>query len=318
MTPEGYPETQLEAIRYFSDPETCHTYLQVKRWPGGVKCPYCQNEELGYVQTVRLWRCRPCKKRFSVKVGTIFEASPLPLSKWLPCAWIIVNAKNSVSSCEIARSLGVTQKTAWFMLHRVRETLRVGSFEKMHGIVEADETYIGAPAKNMHKRAREERGIQRGLNQKTIVMGVLQRANDATTTRARARVVKNTQSHTLGREIRKTVQPGAELHTDAWVAYRPLDGEYVHQFVDHVVEFVRGNVHTNGIENFWCLLKRMLKGTYVHVEAGHLDSYLDEQAWRYNERKLNDGERFSTVATAFSGRRLTYKQLIARKLNLGN
>ena len=146
MTTENHPETLLEAIRHFADPVTCHDYMVGKRWPGGVACPYCGNKSLGFAPSAQLWRCAPCRKRFSVKVGTIFEDSPLPLSKWLPCVWLIVNAKNGVSSCEIARALDVTQKTAWFMLHRIREALKTGSFEKMKGVVEADETFVGGSA----------------------------------------------------------------------------------------------------------------------------------------------------------------------------
>ncbi len=313
MTTENHPETQLEAIRYFSDPEVCHEYLKAKRWPGGVTCPHCGNRELGYVATVRLWRCAPCKKRFSVKVGTIFEASPLPLSKWLPCVWLIVNAKNGVSSCEIARSLGVTQKTAWFMLHRIREALKAGSFEKMKGVVEADETFVGGSADFMHKKVKKAKGIGRGFTSKTAVMGLLEHA-DKGRSRVRAKVIKNTQKKTLKAIIDGTVETGSTLHTDAWVAYQSLGPDYIHRFVDHAVEYVRDGVHTNSLENFWCLLKRTLKGTYVHVNAEQLEAYLDEQAWRFNERKLNDGERFAVVAGAVSGKRLTYKRLTSRKL----
>ena len=313
VTTENHPTTQLEAIRYFADPAACHEYMVGKRWPKGVRCPYCNGQFLSFYANAQLWRCAPCKKRFSVKVGTIFEASPLSLSKWLPCVWILVNAKNGVSSYEIGRSLGVTQKTAWFMLHRIREALKTGSFEKMKGVVEADETLIGGRAEFMHKDKRIEKGVGRGNTDKTIVMGLLERAEKGRS-RVHPKVVKNTTRKTLHGEIRDKVEPGSELHTDAWQAYRQLGPDYAHKFVDHAVEYVRDGVHCNSLENFWCLLKRTLKGTYVHVNAAQLQAYLDEQAWRFNERKLNDGERFATVAGLVKGKRLTYKRLTSRKL----
>ncbi len=197
MNPENHPQTQIEAIRYFADSEVCHKYLRDKRWPGGVRCPYCHGAALSFYAKPLLWRCAPCKKRFSVKVGTIFEASPLPLSKWLPCVWILVNAKNGVSSCEMARSLGVTQKTAWFMLHRIREVLRTGSFEKMKGVVEADETFVGGSADFMHKAVKKKKGIGRGFTAKTAVMGLLEHGEKNGQSRVHAKLIKNTQKKTL-------------------------------------------------------------------------------------------------------------------------
>ena len=313
MTPEGCPENLLEAIRYFADAKVSHDFFVGMRWPEGVRCPFCNGSAVSFYSNRRVYRCAPCKKQFSAKVGTIFEDSPLGLDKWLPCVWLIVNAKNGVSSCEIARALDVTQKTAWFMLHRVRAALKVGNFEKMAGVVEADETFVGGSADFMHKKVKKAKGIGRGFTSKTAVMGLLEHA-DKGHSRVKAKVVKNTQKRTLKAIIDDTVKPGTTLHTDAWVAYQSLGADYVHKFVDHAVEYVRDGVHTNSLENFWCLLKRTLKGTYVHVNAAQLEAYLDEQTWRFNERKLNDGQRFAAVTKAIVGKRLTYKQLTSREL----
>ena len=316
MTPEGKPETLLEAISFFSNSQVAHDFFVGMRWAGGVRCPYCKGESVSFYANRRVYRCAPCKKQFSAKVGTLFEDSPISLEKWLPCVWLIVNAKNGVSSCEIARALGITQKSAWFMLHRVRAALKASSFEKMTGIVESDETFVGPNADFMHKKIKKAKGIGRGFTAKTCVMGLLERASEKKSSRVKAKVVKNTKTQTLKGEIDATVQKGSTLHTDAWRAYQGIGPDYVHKFVDHAVRYVQDNVHTNGLENFWCLLKRTIKGTYVHVNAEHLNAYLDEQAWRYNERKLDDGNRFAVVTKALFGKRLTYKELIARSLEV--
>jgi transposase-like protein len=314
MNENGCPETLIEATRYFADPKVCHDYMVGKRWPGGVRCPMCDGEKVSFYSNRRVFRCGGCKKQFTLKTGTIFEDSPLPLEKWLPCVWLIVNAKNGVSSCEIARGLGVTQKTAWFMLHRVRAALKVGNFEKFTGIVEADETFIGGKAANMHEGERKLRIKGRGPSGKAVVMGILQR-DERGNTKVRAKHVRSADRLTLHGEIHRNVKPGSEVFTDCLPAYCPMDSDYVHQTVDHAVEYVRGNVHTNNLENFWALLKRTIRGTYVHVEAAQLGAYLDEQAWRFNERKANDGQRFETVTKALCGKRLTYKELTSRDLS---
>ncbi len=317
MTPDGCPETLIEAIAHFANPQVAHEFMVGMRWQGGVECPMCAKAgervtNVSYYSNRRVFRCGVCKRQFTLKTSTIFEDSPLGLDKWLPCVWMIVNAKNGVSSCEIARSLGVTQKTAWFMLHRVRAALKVSSFEKMKGIVEADETAIGGLAKNMHKAKRAEKIKGTGFKGKSIVMGLLEHGERK---RVRAKVVKDVQTPTLKRVIDANVEKGATLHTDAYRSYKALGPDYVHRFVDHAVEYVKDNVHTNGLENFWCLLKRTIKGTYTYVDGAQLQAYLDEQAWRYNERKANDGERFSAVTKSLCGKRLTYKQLTSRILD---
>lgn len=243
------------------------------------------------------------------------EDSAIGLDKWLPAMWMMVNCKNGISSYEAARSLGVTQKTAWFMLHRLRLATQTGTFEKMGGTVEADETFIGGLARNMHrdKRGKKIRGT--GGSGKAIVMGMLERGTIARHSKVRTKVLSDTQRVSLHTEIRKHVEVGSNLFTDAWVSYKGMESEYAHQVVDHAVEYVRGTVHTNTIENFWSLLKRGLKGTYVSVEPFHLFRYLDEQAFRFNTRKDNDASRFAAALGSIAGRRLTYCQLIGQNTN---
>ena len=262
------------------------------------------------MESRKVWQCKnkECKKQFSVKVGTIFEDSPIGLDKWLTAVWLITNAKNGISSYEIHRAIGITQKSAWFMLHRIRLAMQNGSFEKLSGDVECDETFIGGKAKNMHKSKREKLIKGRGSVGKTAVFGALERKG-----RVLAKVIENTNRETLHTEVKEKVETGSNLFTDEWLAYRGLDENYIHEVINHGIEYVKGNVHTNGIENFWALLKRTLKGTYVSVEPFHLSRYLDEQMFRFNERKGNDKERFIGVLQAVSGKRLTYNELIGNQ-----
>jgi len=305
-TPANAPKTLIEAIRYFSDLDVATDHVARTRWPDGPVCPACGtvSERHYYLKTRRVWKCRECKKQFSVKVGTIFEDSAIGLDKWLPAMWMLANSKNGVSSHEMARSLGVTQKTAWFMLHRLRLAMQQGSLEKLSGQVEADETYIGGKARNMHKSKREEKITGRGSSGKVAVMGLLERHGEV-----RTKVVLDTKSRTLQVEVRENVEPGSEVHTDALRSYWGLDPEYVHNVVDHAERYVNGHVHTNSLENFWSLLKRGIKGTYVSVEPYHLFRYLDEQAFRFNEREGKDADRFGKALGSAAGRRLTYSEL---------
>ncbi len=306
------PRTLLEAIKHFSDPDVALAQMVALRWPNGVHCPTCGRTDVRFVSTRRIWECKEkhAKRQFSAKVGTIFEDSPIPLEKWFPAIWMIANCKNGISSYELGRDLGVTQKSAWFMLHRIRIAMRVGSIEKMDGECEADESFLGGLSKNMHKVRRKRTISGTGGTNKTAVMGILKRKHKGGKSRVRAVVVPDVRRDTLGAEIRATVEPGSALYTDAWVGYRGLTGEYQHEVIDHAVEYVRGKVHTNGVENFWSLLKRTIKGTYVSVEPFHLFRYLDEQSFRFNERDDNDYGRFRSVLSSVSGRRLTYGQLI--------
>jgi transposase-like protein len=304
------PETLVEAIRYFSDPDVCLSFMVGIRWPNGVvRCPTCGSNLVSFISTRRVWTCREDheRKQFSIKVGTIFEDSPIGLDKWLAAMWLIANAKNGISSYEIHRALDVTQKTAWFMLHRIRLAMEDGSVEKLRGRVEADETFIGGKVKNMHitKRRRVQASRRGGQYSKALVMGML----DRNTKKVRMQIIETNDSLSLQRTIRQNVETGAEVLTDAWHGYRGLSADFIHNYVNHMQEYVRGHIHTNGIENFWSLLKRAIKGTYVQVEPYHLHRYVEEQAFRYNERFGKDGDRFLTVLRGIVGRRITYKQL---------
>jgi len=301
------PTTLQKAIKFFSDDLTCIKFIASRRWVDGKAiCPKCGETNNTFMESRKVWQCKnkECKKQFSVKVGTIFEDSPIGLDKWLTAVWLIVNAKNGISSYEIHRSIGVTQKTAWFMLHRIRLAMQSGSLEKLSGNVECDETFIGGLAKNMHKWKREQKIKGRGSVGKTAVFGALERKG-----RVLAKVIQKTDKKTLHAEVKEKVESGSNLFTDEWASYRGLDASYIHEVINHGIEYVRGHIHTNGIENFWALLKRTLKGTYVSVEPFHLERYLAEQTYRFNERKGNDKERFLGVIKAVSGKRLTYDEL---------
>jgi transposase-like protein len=228
---------------------------------------------------------------------------------------MVANCKNGISSYEMHRALGVTQKTAWFMDHRIRLAMQTGSFMKMSGAVEADESFIGGLSKNMHANRRKRViGDARGHTGKEVVMGILRRTDKASGSKSKVRAehIPDVSGETLKEQVRSTVAPGSRLYTDAWVGYRGLDSDYEQFVINHAVAYVEGHVHTNGIENFWSLLKRTIKGTYVSVEPFHLGRYLDEQAFRFNEREHNDGTRFRKVASSVAGRRLTYAELTGK------
>ncbi|MFC5865246.1 IS1595 family transposase [Acidicapsa dinghuensis] len=308
------PQTLQEAIIHFADPDNCIAYMVAHRWPDGVECPICGRKDVGYLANQKKWQCKSghAKRQFTAKVGTIFEDSPLGLDKWLPAVWLITSAKNGVSSCEIARSLGVTQKTAWFMLHRIRYAMQNNSFVKLGGSgsggVEVDETFIGGKARNMHKSVKARRITATGPSDKTAVLGILERGGEI-----RVGVVPSRKKKVLQDEVKKHVEPGTELYTDFLLSYEGLAAEYGHKVVDHAIEYVNGLVHTNGLENFWSLLKRGIGGTYVSVEPFHLFRYLDEQAFRYNNRKdKSDADRFSMVLSRVAGKRLTYAEVTGK------
>jgi transposase-like protein len=259
-----------------------------------------------FIKTRRIWECYGCKKQFSLKVGTIFEDSPLGLDKWMCAFWLLSNSKNGISSCELARSIGITQKSAWHMLHRIRTVMHDGSITKLSGEVEADETFIGGKARNMHLAKKARRITGTGTKDKTAVMGILERGGKVVTT-----VVPNRKKTALQAEVKKHVEAGAALYTDALLSYEGLAGTYAHKVVDHAVEYVNGRIHTNGLENFWSLLKRGINGTYVSIEPFHLFRYLDEQTFRYNNRKnMGDADRFALAMGNVAGHRLTYNDLI--------
>ena len=325
------PKTLQEAIRFFGNPDNVLAYMIRLRWPDGVvTCPTCSRTDVRFLKNQRKWQCKSVhpKRQFSAKAGTVMEDSPIPADKWLTAVWLLSNCKNGISSYEIASAIGVTQKSAWFMMHRIRFGLslnrkRSGGSSKLGGPdteVEVDETFVGGRLKNMHTekqaryRAQSVTGTIGGAMGKTVVMGML----DRTARQVRAKVVPNVERLTLQNAVLNGIEHGTNVYTDQAPAYQRLNRTYVHEVVNHAETYVRGRVHTNGIENFWSLLKRTLSGTYVAVEPFHLERYVDEQVFRYNNRKRADGtpitpaERFSLALPQFANKRLTYAELTGK------
>jgi transposase-like protein len=304
------PKSLQEAIVYFANPDNCVDYLVARRWPNGAICPGCGSTKVSFNATRRTWKCgsHHTKREFSIKVGTVMEDSPIGLDKWLTATWLLTNCKNGVSSYEIARDVQVSQKAAWFMLHRIRLAMQDEFFgSKLGGEVEADETFIGGKSRNMHVSKRQRRITGTGGKDKTAVMGMLERGGEVRTI-----VVPNRKRAALQTEVRKHVEAGAALYTDSLPSYSGLAQDYAHAVVDHAVAYVDGRVHTNGLENFWSLLKRGISGTYVSVEPFHLFRYLDEQSFRFNNRKGNDSSRFSRAVSQIVGKRLTFAELTGK------
>ncbi len=302
------PTTLQEAVQYFSDPQRTLDFVIAMRWPHGPVCPRCQSQEQCFLKKRSLWECNSCHKQYSVKVGTIFEDSAIKLDKWMVAMWMLVSAKNGVSSYEIARGVGVTQKTAWFMMHRLRLLLQNGSMDrKLMGEVEVDETYIGGKARNMHKNKQLKTLRTEGHFRKAVVVGMLERKGEV-----RTAVINRASVALLSNQIKKNIVPGSTLYTDQLGSYTAVGREYAHNVINHAEAYVRGNVHTNSIENFWSLLKRGIKGTYVSVEPFHLFRYLDEQSFRFNTRKDNDQGRFMAALSSMQGKRVEYKELIGQ------
>ncbi len=311
------PRSLSEAIRFFNDPDRALAFMVQLRWPNGVTCPHCEAYSPSYLKTRRIWKCRVCRKQFSMKVGTIFEDSALGLDKWLPALWMLANCKNGISSYELARALGVTQKSAWFMLHRIRLAMATKTFRRFGGTVEADETFIGGKSKNMHASRRRRMITRRGgPTGKTAVMGFLKRSGEGKASQVQAVVTPSLHMERMHGHIEGAVKPGAKLYTDAARYYgrRRLSVQYQHEMIDHAVAYVRGEIHTNGIENFWSLLKRTIKGTYVAVDPYHVVRYVGEQVFRFNQRVGKDGDRFVSVLRRIVGKRLTYNDLIGADL----
>lgn len=311
---DGSPLTLLAAVQYFADPDVAHSFVAALRWPdNAVLCPRCEGNRHSYLAARRVWKCLTCKRQFSVKVGTIFEDSPLPLSKWLPAMWQLANCKNGISSYELARAIGVTQKTAWFMLHRLRLAMHTESYTKFGGTVEADETFIGAKARNMHEDKREKARQMYETHGpsalgKVAVMGLLERHADGAS-QVRAFLLRDRSAPELLDKVVKHVEKGTTVNTDEARGYGGLIASYTHKVINHAEAYVDGQVHTNSMENFWSLLKRTLKGTYVSVEPFHLFRYLDEQCFRFNNRRMSDLSRFLLVSAAIFGKRVMYKEL---------
>jgi len=307
------PETLQEAILYFADPVNCREYLVARRWPNGVICPRCGSTKVAFLEKYNRWQCSAAHaaRQFTSKTGTIFEDSPIGLDKWLLAMWQVVNCKNGISSYEVAKAIGITQKSAWFMDHRIRLAFGMESRAKASGHVEADETFIGGKARNMHASERARRITGTGGNDKTAVMGILERGKDGEPSKVRTTVVPNRKKGALQAEVRQHVEAGAALYTDALKSYEGLT-EFEHQVVDHALEYVKGQVHTNGLENFWSLLKRGIRGTYVSVEPFHLFQYLDEQVYRFNNRRMTDAQRFDFAVRGIVGKRLTFAEVTGK------
>jgi transposase-like protein len=307
------PKTLQQAIIHFADPDNCLKFMVARRWPNGIECPTCGRDDVRFISTRRMWECKSqhARKQFSVKVGTVFEDSALPLDKWLVAIWLIANCKNGVSSYEVARALGVTQKSAWFMLHRIRLAMQARSFLKVGGPgseVEVDETFVGGAARFMHADQHRRRITETGSKDKTPVLGILERNGEI-----RATVVPTRRRKILQGEIKKHVAAGSAIYSDNFMSYALMPVDYKHRVIDHAEKYVDGQVHTNGLENFWSLLKRGIKGTYVRVEPFHLFRYLNEQVFRYNFRELaHDGLRFEHLAAHIIGKRLTYAEVTGK------
>jgi transposase-like protein len=312
------PKSLQEAIIYFSNPDNCVAYITARRWRNGVTCPGCGSDKVKFNPKRRTWQCSThhAKREFSVKVGTVMEDSAISLDKWLTAMWMVANCKNGVSSWEIHRALRITQKSAWFMLQRLRLALQTNSTIKLGGTgseVEVDETFIGGKARNMHAGETRRRKINAtGTGGKAAVLGLLERGG-----KVRASVVPNRRRAALHGEINKHVEPGSAVYTDDFMSYLGLPDHFEHSFVDHAERYVSGKVHTNGLENFWSLLKRGLKGTYISVEPFHLFRYVDEQAWRYNNRAtkenpMNDSDRFDLAVSQIVGKRLTFAEVTGK------
>ena len=309
-------KTLQEAIIYFSQPENCRTYLVARRWPTGITCPKCGSVNVTFYEKYNRWHCRDghAAPQFTLKTGTIMEDSPIGLDKWMTAMWQIVNCKNGISSYEVHRAIGITQKSAWFMDHRIRLALGLEPADKLSGEVEVDETFTGGKARNTHKDVRARRITGTGGTDKTVVMGILERGDDVTgtTSKVRTTVVSSRKKKHLHVEVKKHVEAGSALYSDALKSYGGLD-DFEHQVIDHAVACVSSRVHTNGLENFWSLFKRGFNGTYVSIEPFHTFRYLDEQSFRFNNRKLTDSERFDFAVEGIVGKRLTFGQLTGKE-----
>jgi transposase-like protein len=317
------PKTLTEAVRYYSDEQICIDAVASLRWANGkpvcAKCGVEEGDRKHYwLATQKRWKCYSCRKQFSVKVNSLFEDSPLSIDKWLIALWMLCNCKNGVSSYEISRELGISQKSAWHLLHRLRSALQSPDETKLGTggkVIEMDETFIGGKLKNMHKSRKPKgtgfSGIAGGAMAKTIVVGMLERNG-----RVKAEVVIERTKETLHGIAQKHIASGSALMTDEWGGYKGIDCQ--HEIINHASEYVRGLIHTNGIENFWSLLKRGLGGTYISVEPFHLFRYIDEQAFRYEHRATKDkpytnADRFAIALTQIAGKRLTWNDLTGKE-----
>jgi transposase-like protein len=312
------PTTLQEAVLYFADPANCREYMVPRRWADGiVLCPACGSDRVKFQEQHNRWQCtnRHPRRQFTLKTGTIMEDSPLGLDKWLVAMWLVASNRNGISSWELHRALKITQKTAWFLLNRVRLAMQddLGG-GMLGGEVEIDETFIGGKARNMHKSKKDRITAAHGGTNlkggagKAIVMGMLERGGKVVAT-----VIPDRTKASMQPIIRGGVEPGAAIHSDEHAENYRMDNEYEHQIVNHLVQYVDGNCHTNNLEGFWNLLKRTIGGTYVSVEPFHLFRYVDEQCFRFNNRlPLGDADRFSFLVRKIVGKRLTYAELTGK------
>lgn len=311
------PKTLMEAIRYYSDEQVCIDAVASLRWPNGKPiCPKCGTAESDrkhyWLATQKRWKCYACRKQFSVKVNSVFEDSPLGLDKWMVALWMLCNCKNGVSSHEISRELGIAQQHAWHMLHRLRLALQLPEGEKLGGVVEADECFIGGKISNMHQSKRAQLGGKtRGTKGKAVVIGMVERGG-----RVRAHVTVDRSQGTIRPLVKANVAKDATFVSDEWGGY--VGSHLNHEVVNHAIEYVNGHIHTNSIENFWSLLRRALGGTYVSVEPIHLQAYIHEQVYRFNLRsrkdeKITNADRFALALSNIGGQSLTWNELTGKE-----
>lgn len=299
-------ESLYEMLSVFGDEQACVDHLRAIRWKGGAFCPHCGGTRVYHFSDGRSHKCGDCRKRFSIRVGTIFEDSKLPLRKWFMAIFLITSHKKGIASTQLAKDLGVTQKTAWFALHRLRHAARTKSFNRpLDGTVEVDETYVGGKEGNKH--AKDRTGGKRGGKGKIAVVGILERDGEL-----RAKKVEKVDGRTLKGAITENVAPGAIIMTDDHRGYGGLEGRFKHRSVNHSAgEYVRWfYIHINSIEGAWAHFKRQVNGTHHWMSVAHIQRYLDEFVWRWNRRDMDEGERVNALLDQVSGR-LTYRELIA-------
>ena len=298
----------IDLLTYYKDEQVCRDYLELSRWGGQLVCPYkdCQSHNIYRYTNGKQYKCNDCMRKYSVRVGTMFEDSKIPLSKWYAAIYLITAHKKGISSLQLHRDIGVTQKSAWFLLHRVRHSLGLDvASDKFTGVVEADETFMGGKEANKHKSKRTKDTQGRSTATKTPVLGVMERGGEV-----RARKAVDTSGKSIQPFIIANVAFGAELKTDEWLGYNRLAGIYQHKRVNHGAnEYVIGDTHTNTVEGFWSQLKRSVYGCYHSISAKHLQQYVDESVFRYNTRKHSESGRFDYFL-AMANNHITYKQLI--------